>query len=377
MEHKKGFTLVELLAVITLLAILVLLAMPNILNVLNEAKKKTFLNEVMTIYNESASKYIDEILQGNKVGIISSKDESKLSLEGEETDYCVLLNNKGEVEKIAVGNNSFHVILDDIKDKTDITVDDVKDGKLPDIECSTSGFAELSDAEENNQKIVFDCTSGQEFKSGATYDNGKYRYTYFNPTGWKVTVIDKMSTEALSAPTCSTVDGKPIVSAGGMFLNSQVTSLDLSTFDTSKVISMNFMFSDTKADKLDLSNFNTITAQQMALMFGNSAATSIIFGKNFNTSNVINMTGMFNGSQAVSLDLSNFNTSKVVDMSDMFKESVVTTLNLSTFDTSKVEYIESMFEGSKITEGYARTQADADKFNSSYNKPESLVFVVK
>ena len=32
MEHKKGFTLVELLAVISILAILTILAIPNIIN---------------------------------------------------------------------------------------------------------------------------------------------------------------------------------------------------------------------------------------------------------------------------------------------------------------------------------------------------------
>ena len=32
MEHKKGFTLVELLAVIAILAILTILAIPNIIN---------------------------------------------------------------------------------------------------------------------------------------------------------------------------------------------------------------------------------------------------------------------------------------------------------------------------------------------------------
>jgi hypothetical protein len=36
-----------------------------------------------------------------------------------------------------------------------------------------------------------------------------------------------------------------------------------------------------------------------------------------------------------------------------------------------------MFENSKATTGYARTQADADKFNASTNKPAGLNFVVK
>ena len=43
---KRGFTLVELLAVISILAILVIVAMPNILKMFKESKVKSFTNEV-------------------------------------------------------------------------------------------------------------------------------------------------------------------------------------------------------------------------------------------------------------------------------------------------------------------------------------------
>ena len=36
-----------------------------------------------------------------------------------------------------------------------------------------------------------------------------------------------------------------------------------------------------------------------------------------------------------------------------------------------------MFGSSQITTGYARTQADANKFNASSGKPSRLKFVVK
>ena len=38
----KGFTLVELLAVIAILALLVIIALPNVLKMFNQAKKDTF-----------------------------------------------------------------------------------------------------------------------------------------------------------------------------------------------------------------------------------------------------------------------------------------------------------------------------------------------
>jgi len=50
MNNKKGFTLVELLAVIAILAILVIIALPNVMGMFNQAKKNSFTTEVKEIY---------------------------------------------------------------------------------------------------------------------------------------------------------------------------------------------------------------------------------------------------------------------------------------------------------------------------------------
>jgi len=46
--NKKGFTLVELLAVIAILAILVIIAIPNVMKMFNDAKKSSFETEIKT-----------------------------------------------------------------------------------------------------------------------------------------------------------------------------------------------------------------------------------------------------------------------------------------------------------------------------------------
>ena len=96
-----------------------------------------------------------------------------------------------------------------------------------------------------------------------------------------------------------------------------------------------------------------------------------------NHSNVTIMGGMFSGSKATTLDLSSFDTSSVTSMINMFSNSQATSLDLSSFDTSSVTNMGGMFYNSKVTKGYARTQTDADKFNSSGGKPSGLTFVVK
>lgn len=69
--------------------------------------------------------------------------------------------------------------------------------------------------------------------------------------------------------------------------------------------------------------------------------------------------------------------SSVTNMGFMFENSSATTLDLSSFDTSKVTDMSYMFRSSKATVGYARTQADANRFNATYDKPAGLKFVVK
>ena len=47
---KKGFTLVELLAVIAILAILIILALPNVLGLFMSSKESAFVTEAQNVY---------------------------------------------------------------------------------------------------------------------------------------------------------------------------------------------------------------------------------------------------------------------------------------------------------------------------------------
>lgn len=165
-------------------------------------------------------------------------------------------------------------------------------------------------------------------------------------------------------------------SMGYMFYGSQVLTIDLSHFDTSSVTDMIGMFNRSSAVSINLSNFNTSNVTNMSGMFNRSLVTYLDLSS-FNTSKVTNMSEMFIGSLATEIDLRSFNTSNVTDMSSMFQSSSAITLDLGSFDTSKVTNTSLMFRDSSIKTGYARTQTDADKFNSSSFKPSGLNFVPK
>ena len=124
---KKGFTLVELLAVIAILAILVIIALPNVLKMFNDAKKNSFLTEAKTIYSEVSKKYISESMKENKLTYISSEDDTKLEMTGRDLQYCVLLNTDGSVKSMKVSNGEWIAELPSGKKITDLNSSDLKD----------------------------------------------------------------------------------------------------------------------------------------------------------------------------------------------------------------------------------------------------------
>ena len=74
---------------------------------------------------------------------------------------------------------------------------------------------------------------------------------------------------------------------------------------------------------------------------------------------------MFSSSNISTLNLSSFDTSNVTNMAVMFEAANIPTLDLSSFDTSSVTDMGSMFVYASATKGYAKTEADADRFNNS------------
>ena len=144
---KKGFTLVELLAVIAILAILVIIALPNVLKMFNDSKKNSFLTEAKTVYSEVSKKYISESMKGNKLTYVSSEDDTKLDMTGKNLQYCVLLNADGSVKSMKVSNGTWVAELSGNKKITDLKSSDLKKGNLNKLECgivTTVSFAEDS-----------------------------------------------------------------------------------------------------------------------------------------------------------------------------------------------------------------------------------------
>lgn len=121
-----------------------------------------------------------------------------------------------------------------------------------------------------------------------------------------------------------------------MFVDINVSEIDLTEFDTANVVNMDYMF--LKADLEERLKVNSSTNTQ-----ANSADRNIL---TLNTEGVTSMSGMFKDCKVKHLDLSSLRTHNVTDFSDMFYncDSLID-LNVDGFDTSNAEYFNGMFHG--------------------------------
>ena len=79
MKKKKGFTLVELLAVIVILAIILVIAVPRIMSVIKDAKLGSIESTAKLIASTAESSYESKKALGLEVGDLKCTDVASLS----------------------------------------------------------------------------------------------------------------------------------------------------------------------------------------------------------------------------------------------------------------------------------------------------------
>ena len=197
-------------------------------------------------------------------------------------------------------------------------------------------YAELVDGETFNKFIPATTTSVvfeyNKFASGdwillSTPTSPTPIYGYLDSTVWHVTT------------TASAIHANP--RSAKMFYNcSKLTSIQFGDgFNTSNVTDMRGMFQGcSKLTNLNLSSFNTSNVNSMASMFKWCSGLTSLDLSSFNTSNVTDMHELFRGcNKLTSLNVSSFNTSNVQRMDAMFYGcSGLTSLDVSNFNTSNV-----------------------------------------
>ncbi len=107
---KKGFTLVELLAVIAMLAILVIIALPNVIGMFNTAKESSFVTECQNIYKVAEQTYIQDSLYTSDNSVYSS-NSLLLDLSGRDNiEYYVRFDKSGQIVQFVVYDGTYQLI---------------------------------------------------------------------------------------------------------------------------------------------------------------------------------------------------------------------------------------------------------------------------
>ena len=137
---NKGFTLVELLAVIAILAVLMLLIMPNILKMFNKGKESAFKVQIESLIKTAEERAQSDVLSGKIYEFYCENDicPKEISLQSSETDlkYLVEISNN-KVARLAVENKDYCYIGDATQE---INADRfVKNGKIEITSITNTG----------------------------------------------------------------------------------------------------------------------------------------------------------------------------------------------------------------------------------------------
>ncbi len=173
-EKNKGFTLVELLAVIVILALIALIATPIILNVINDAKKQAA--------KDSAYGYMDAV----EKYIVSSELEDTSIKDG--TYSVEELNSMGVSVKGSIPDNGTIKIESGSVKSYDIGIDGyvVSNGEIEKV--STTKSIENGTAVYYNPETGKKCTGYTEANSTTGKNSGCMKWYVFNDKEGNATV---------------------------------------------------------------------------------------------------------------------------------------------------------------------------------------------
>ena len=132
MKKRNGFTLVELLAVIVVLAIIMIIAIPAVLEIMNNARKKTFSMAIDKYVTAVQQQYISDanfgVIPGAGLYVYNIENNLGLTSTGNNQGYVV-------VDARDTGNVKYVVYLHD--NNFQITHYDVSTYKMPTAESTS------------------------------------------------------------------------------------------------------------------------------------------------------------------------------------------------------------------------------------------------
>lgn len=311
---KFEFTFTHFLAILIILVFIILMFLSSILKKQDEIDKKIFIDDVKEIYNLVNNKDNTNIMKYSSI-------DNSISDEYKDYEYCILLNELGDISNIAIGNKKYYLLQDNVSDIKSVINEKIIYEEYPFTSCNSIIFSDGNNCTFNN---------GNNPNDGDIYRNGmfEYRYNYhleidddsnYTPSvkwmkndlyeGWGVSLVDRNSLYTENVSVCTSINNKPVVSMKHLFTSYMYES-DFSNFDTRNVIDMSYMFYYYHGNQvLDLTSFNTRNVENMSYMFDRTAVKQLDMSS-FIINNNTRLNGILTNNRLLTKVLVNNNSTK-------------------------------------------------------------------
>lgn len=180
MKNKKGFTLVEVLAVIAILMILVTLSVPRIRTIYDKAKENTFLTEFKNLERQITNKEVIAKMNKKKIVAISSEDETSLELSNKDFKYCIDLNKNGTFSRMQASDGKHYIEANRGDDIHSFTNKNITKGGYDKLRCVFDENKSLKNVilvnnkayPDNKKSDTVESENGIDFSKPASATNG-------------------------------------------------------------------------------------------------------------------------------------------------------------------------------------------------------------
>lgn len=180
MKNKKGFTLVEVLAVIAILMILVTLSVPRIRTIYDKAKENAFLTEFKNLERQITNKEVMTKMNKKKIVAISSEDETSLDLSNKDFKYCIDLNKNGTFSRMQASDGKHYIEANRGDDINSFTNKNIIKGGYDKLRCVFDENKSLKNVilannktyPDNKSSVTVESENGIDFSKPASATNG-------------------------------------------------------------------------------------------------------------------------------------------------------------------------------------------------------------
>ncbi len=168
---KRGFTLVELLAVIAILSLLVIMTLPAVLRLYKQSRVTTFQNEIKGAFRTAENQFISDsmslnaggkIVYTNGCNSVNGATVKTLEITGDSNfKYYIEIDVDGKIKSIKASNGTYSYI----RTGSDLKIDEIDvefgngatlDSSIVDNICSaTSSNSENGSGNENESAITY------------------------------------------------------------------------------------------------------------------------------------------------------------------------------------------------------------------------------